>query len=160
MKKLLQALCLLAALGASAHAAEWLYIDVIPCGQLVYEAPPDPIKWSTLVVEISVWDEANPGGMVHDIFNPSLGGSLYFSDHYLPGTIAVWNAWISPGKQRVDGYDGQWYQVRWQDAAAYDNSISNYSYMHLDFQWRVDPDQSLMPDENTPIRQFQWQERW
>jgi len=131
MKRLLPAFVLLATLAAHARAGEWLYIDVIVC-----EAPPDPIKWATLHVGISVWDEANPtGGTVFDTINPSLGGELYYSDHYLPGTIDMWNAWIWPGKQRVYGYDGKWYQVRWRDVTDYDNDVSNYSTMHLDFEW-------------------------
>lgn len=155
MKKLLQSLCLLATLAASGHGSEWLYVDVIVC-----EAPPPPIEWSTLVVKIGVWDKANPAGIVLDVINPTLGGDLYYSDHYLPGTIDIWSAWIWPGKQRVYGYDGQWYQVRWRDVAAYDNGVSNFSTMHLDFEWRVDPDQTQNPDENTALRQFQWQGRW
>ena len=153
MKTLVSSLVLL--LAAHVHAGEWLYIDVIVC-----EDPPKPIQWNTLVVKISVWDEKNLGGAIRDVINPTLGGSLYYSDHYLPGTIDIWNAWIWPGKQRIYGYDGKWYQVRWQDVAAYDNDVSNFSTMHLDFEWRIDPDQSPKPDENTPERKYQWQGTW
>ncbi len=153
MKTLVSSLVLL--LAANVHAGEWLYIDVIVC-----EHPPKFIEWNTLVVEISVWDEKNPKGAIFDVINPHLGGDLYYSDHYLPGTIDMWNAWIWPGKQRLYGYDGKWYQVRWQDVAAYDNDASNFSTMHLDFEWRIDPDQSPKPDEKTAKRNYQWQERW
>ncbi len=138
----------------AARGGEWLYIDVIVC-----ETPPKYIQWNTLVVKIAVWDEKNPNAVV-DVINPTLGGSLYYSDHYLPGTIDIWNAWIWPGKKRTYGYDGKWYQVRWQDVADYDNKASNYSTMHLDFEWRIDPDQSEKPDETTAKRLFQWQGRW
>jgi len=155
MKKLLCALCLLAALAANVDAG-WLYINVIVC-----EAPPAAIKWNSLVVEIGVWDEANPRRMILDTFNPTLGDDVVYSDHFLPGPIDMWNAWIFPGKERVYGSQNhKWYQIRWKDVAAYENKASDISTMHLDFEWRIDPDQSLRPDETTPLRLFQWQGRW
>ena len=78
----------------------------------------------------------------------------------MPGVIDVWNAWIWPGKKRTYGYDDKYYQIRWMDVAAYDNKSSNFSTMHLDFEWRIDPDQSVNPDETTALRLHQWQGKW
>jgi len=153
MKKLLCAFCLLAA--STVHADEWLYIDVIVC-----EDAPAAIEWRVLYVKISVWTGVNTVAIT-DVLNPTLGGSgIYKSDHYLPGTVNLWNAWIWPGKQRMYGYDGKYYQVRWMDVAAYGNDVSNYSTMHLNFDWRIDPDQSQKPNETTALRRIQWQEAW
>ena len=152
MKRLLHAFVLLAALSASAHAGEWLYIDIIIC-----EDAPAAIKFAGLVVKVSVWDEADPTGMVTKIVNPSLSYSLVYCDNYLPGFIDIWHAWIWPGKKRVYGRDGKWYQIKWRDNSAYDNKLSNYTDMHLDFQWRIDPDQSAKPNESSPARVAQWQ---
>ncbi len=155
MKKLLLALCLLAALAANVHGGEWLRIDIIIC-----EDPPAVIEFTGLVIEVAVWDEADPGGMIFDIVNPALNYDLVFCDNYLPGLIDVWNCAILPGKKRTHGYDGKWYQIRWMEVAEYDNDVSNFSTMHPDFEWRIDPDQSDKPDENSPIRLFQWQGAW
>ena len=151
MEKLVSSLVLLATLGAVAHAGEWLYIDIIIC-----EDPPAAIEFAGLVIQVSVWDEKDPGGMVHKIVNPALSYDLVYCDSYLPGFIDEWNAWIWPGKKRTYGYDGKWYQIRWKDVKAYDNKASNYLTMHLDFEWRIDPDQSAKPDESTPLRRAQW----
>ena len=154
MKKLLCSLVLLATLSAAAHA-DWLLIDIIIC-----EDPPPALELVALVVKVSVWDEANAAGLVQKIVNPALGYDLVYCDSNLPGVINEWNAWIWPGKQRIYGYDGKYYQIRWMDVAAYDNDASNFSTMHLNFEWRVDPDQSVEPDETTPLRLFQWQGKW
>ena len=154
MKKLLCSLVLLAALSATAHA-DWLLIDIIIC-----EQPPAAIEFAGLVITVDVWDDANPAGMVKKIVNPSLGQSLVYCDTNLPGAVDVWHAWIWPGKKRTYGYDGMWYQIRWMDVAAYDNDVSNFSTMHLDFEWRVDPDQSANPNETTALRLLQWQGKW
>ena len=150
MKRLLHAFVLLAALSANVHAG-WLYIDIIIC-----EDPPKAIEFAGLVIKVSVWDKANPAGMVQKIVNPSLSQPLVYCDTNLPGVVDVWNAWIWPGKQRAYGYDGKWYQIRWDDAKAFDNNLSNYTNMHLNFDWRIDPDQSAKPNESLPARRAQW----
>ena len=152
MKKLCS-LVLLAALSANVHAG-WLYIDIIIC-----EDPPKAIEFAGLYVETSVWDEKDPGSMVkrgrHMQMSKENSGT-YYCDNYLPGVIDDWNAWIWPGKKRVYGYDGQWYQIRWQDVKAFHNKVSNFSAMHLDFEWRIDLDQSAKPNESLPARRAQW----
>ncbi len=150
MKKLLCSLVLLAAFTASVHA-DWLLIDIIIC-----EDPPPALELVALVVKVSVWDDANPAGLVQRIVNPTLGYDLVYCDSNLPGVIDIWHAWIWPGKKRTYGYDGKYYQIRWKDVRAYDNSASNYSTMHMDFEWRIDPDQSAKPDESTSLRRSQW----
>ena len=154
MKKLLYSLVLLAFLSAVAHA-DWILIDIIIC-----EDPPAAIEFAGLVIEVDVWFKATPGSMVHTRVNPSLNQPLTYCDSFMPGPITEWNAWIWPGKMRRYGYDGKYYQIRWQDVAAYDNKLSNFTNMHLDFEWRIDPDQSVKPDETTALRLFQWQGRW
>jgi len=150
MKKLLCSFVLLAALSAVAHA-DWLLIDIIIC-----EDPPAAIEHAGLVIKVSVWDVANPAGLVQKIVNPSLSYDLIYCDSNLPGIINEWSAWIWPGKKRTYGYDGKWYQIRWRDVAAYGNKASNFSTMHMDFEWRIDPDQSANPDESTALRRSQW----
>ena len=150
MKKLLYSLVLLAAFSAVAHA-DWLYIDIIIC-----EDPPAAIEGAGLVIKVSVWDEANPAGMVQKIVNPSLSQPLTYCDTNLPGNINEWHAWIWPGKKRTYGYDGKWYQIRWSDVKAFDNKLSNFTNMHLNFDWRIDPSQSANPDESLPARRASW----
>ena len=154
MKKLLSSLVLLAAFSAASRA-DLLLIDIIIC-----EDPPAVIEFAGLVIKVDVWADANPAGMVHHIVNPSLGTDLVYCDTNLPGVIGEWHAGIWAGRNRHYGYDGKWYQIRWGDVSAYDNKLSNFTTMHLDFEWRVDPDQSAQPDESTPLRTFQWQGRW
>lgn len=149
MKNLLHAFVLLAAMAAAAHA-DWLLIDIIIC-----EDPPAAIEATALVIKVSVWDEANPAGMVQKIVNPSLSQPLTYCDTNLPGVISEWNAWIWPGKKRLYGYDGKWWQIRWDDSKAF-HTKSNFTNMHLNFDWRIDPDQSANPDESTPLRTSQW----
>jgi hypothetical protein len=153
MKKLLCSFVLLAAMAATAHA-DWILIDIIIC-----EDPPAAIEAAALVIKVSVWDEANPTGMVHKIVNPTLSQPLTYCDTNLPGVINEWNAWIWPGKKRLYGYDGQWWQIRWDDSQAF-HTKSNFTNMHLNFDWRIDPDQSASPNESSPLRLFQWQGKW
>lgn len=150
MKKLLCSFVLLAAFSAVAHA-DWLLIDIIIC-----EDPPASISSAGLVIKVSVWDQANPAGMVAKIVNPTLSQPLTYCDTNLPGTIDDWNAWIWPGHKRTYGYDGKWYQIKWRDVRAFHNKSSNFSTMHMDFEWRIDPDQSANPDESSPLRKAQW----
>ena len=154
MKKLLCSFVLLAAFSAAAHA-DWLLIDIIIC-----EQPPAAIEHAGLVITVDVWDDANPVGGVQKIVNPSLSQPLTYCDTNLPGVVNVWNAWIWPGKKRTYGYDGKWYQIRWMDVSAYNNTLSNFTNMHLDFEWRIDPDQSANPDKTTALRIYQWQGKW
>ena len=157
MKKLLCSFVLLATLSAAARAGEWLYVDIIIC-----EDPPAAISWSSLFVKVAVWDDnwrlapRGSGGMVTKFVYPTLSYDLVYCDNYLPGVIDEWSAWIYPGKKRLKGRDGKWYQIRWDDAKAYHNKWTNYSTMHLNFDWRIDPDQSAKPDENTPARRASW----
>jgi len=156
MKRLL-AFVLLAALGTVAHGGEWLRIDIIVC-----EDPPAAIEFAGLFIEVSVWDEKDPGGMVKTGRHVQMAtgtrptSGIYYCDNFLPGVIDEWNAWIWPGKKRTYGYDGKWYQIKWKDVKAFHNKASNYSTMHLDFEWRIDPDQSAKPDESLPARRAQW----
>ena len=154
MKRLLCSLVLLASFSAAAHA-DWLLIDII-----IDEDPPAAIEFAGLVIKVDVWADANPAGMVHHIVNPHLGTGLVYCDTNLPGVIGEWHAGIWAGRKRTYGYDGKWYQIRWNDVSSYDIHLTNFTAMHLNFDWRIDPDQSANPDESTPLRLFQWQGKW
>ena len=138
--KIKSALCslLLAAVLASHAAAGNYYVDVIECSN-----PPWALEWATVSVQVSVWRDANWfGNYSYRKIGIMLGQARSTEARLLlSGAPTMWHAAIPSGSQRIRGYDGKWYLVRWGHVSSYNNKgISNVTTLHPYFTWKLDPD--------------------